>query len=323
MKRLFLTSCRAALALALTFSGASALAETKEGLAWMKTVTTTQPGDFPMLEPCSLVFNVSWNGVLKAGEADVEFKVADEGDLTGALEATGLARSTGLAHVLWPYRAKLRSFVDPKTLRPLSISQSEHDRKEENIYETKFIGDFVFNKRVTTPNGAAGQPVTSEKVYESGPAMHDLVSAILYVRSFPLETDGEIFSLVTFPFDDRYLVSLTQRGREPFHFRSADVESIKFEIEIQKIKKNDELKSYKNKVQTAHVWLSDDELRLPLELRAEIFVGSIRATLVEHETAGGAPAAAGVEASGESESIVDQAAKRAAGLLPRVGRKKG
>ncbi|MEM7012415.1 MAG: DUF3108 domain-containing protein [Verrucomicrobiota bacterium] len=259
----------------------SLFASQEKNDAWKDTISTMPPGDFPMLEPCTLQFNVSWNGVVKAGQADIKFKVAEDGDHRGALETSGEAKSTGVARALWPYKAKIRSVVDSKTLKPIFIQQAEMDRQEQNHYETKFIGDFIFNKHVMTPN--EGERERKEKVYETGPRMHDLVSAILYIRSFPLDEDGKTYRMVTFPFNSRYLVELTQEGREQFKYRGEKVDSIKFDVVIKKIMKNDDLKSYEDKVKKAHVWVSDDDLRLPLELRAEIFVGSVRATLAEHQ----------------------------------------
>ena len=258
------------------------------GTEWIDELTTVPPGDFPMLDPCTMRFNVSWNGVLKAGEADVDFRVSGEGDYQGALETYGEAKSTGVARVLWPYDASIRSLVDADSLRPLYLEQEEEDRSERNQYETRFIGDFIFSKRVTTPN--EGEKVTKEKVYESSPRMHDLISAVLYVRSFELDENGKTFRLATFPFDSRYLVELTQTGREKFKFQGDKIDAIKFDVEIRRILKSGELKSYEDKFQKATVWISDDELRLPLELRAEIFVGSVRATLVDHLPTGDDPA---------------------------------
>ena len=287
----------------------------QEAPEWENAITTLPPGDFPMLDPCTLTFNVSWNGVLKAGQADVAFKVSDKGDYEGALEAYGEAQSTGVARVLWPYKAKHRSYIDARTLKPLFIQQAEIDRTEKNHYETKFIGDFIFNKRVTTPT--EGDRESKEKVYDSGPRMHDLVSAVLYLRSLPLDEDGKTYRLVTFPFDSRYLVDLTQEGREEFKFDGEKVDSIKFDVVIKKIMRNDKLKSYEDKVKKAHVWVSDDELRLPLELRAEIFVGSVRATLVDHNLVDKEDAAKLKDARPEESLTAEEAPEKTKGLLSR------
>lgn len=264
--------------------------------SWKETITALPPGDFPLLEPCTMVFNVSWNGVLKAGQADVEFVRAEKGDYKGAIETRAHARSTGVARVLWPYDADLRSWVDPETLRPIFVTQTEKDRKKQTDHETKFIGNFVFNKRVRTPltqpeEGKERVKIEDEeeireRVYESEQRINDLFSSVLYVRSLPLQEDGESYRMITFPFDGRYLIQLTQEGREKFKHHGKEVDAVKFDIEVHKVLLSDRLKEVGEKIKKATVWMSDDDLRLPLEIRAEIFVGSVRATLMEHRLHG-------------------------------------
>ena len=43
-----------------------------------------------------------------------------------------------------------------------------------------------------------------------------------------------------------------------------------------------ELKEYK-KLKRATMWISDDEERLPVELRTEVFVGDVRSVLTKKE----------------------------------------
>ena len=43
-----------------------------------------------------------------------------------------------------------------------------------------------------------------------------------------------------------------------------------------------ELLPYKKLKRDATLWLSDDADRIPLELRAAVFIGDIRATLTSH-----------------------------------------
>ena len=274
--------------LALSFSAVAQDSESKTEKkkkppaddSWKEDVMTGPPGEFPMLEPCQMTFNVGWNGVLKAGQADVVFDRAKEGELAGSIEAKAKARSTGAARLLWKYDGTHQSNLDPDTLRPVFISQKEVERKETVTYDTEFMGDFVFNKRVTTKKD--GEAETKDRVFEY-PGMYDLISSVLYIRSQPMEKEGETYKLITFPFDNPYLITLTQLGKDPRKFEGKTIDAIKFDLDIQKINKNGSLKSYKDKIKSATVWISDDDRRLPLELRSEVFVGSIRATLAKYE----------------------------------------
>ncbi|MFT5465280.1 MAG: hypothetical protein ACI8UO_000368 [Verrucomicrobiales bacterium] len=294
MKTQIRLACLAIAGLFLSVAALSAKEKKKVDESWKETVTTTPAGDFPMLDPCSLIFNVSWNGVVKAGQADIDITVAKDGDHPGAIETRARARSTGVARVIWPYTADLHSWVDPKSLRPIYVTQTEADRSKQTEHETKFIGDFVFNKRVRTPLSAPeegkervkieDEEEITERVYETPQRINDLFSSVLYVRSMPLDEDGKTFRMITCPFDGRYLVELTQEGREKFKYQGKQINAVKFDITVSKVMKNESLKEIGEKIKKATVWMSDDELRLPLEIRAEIFVGSVRATLMEHRS---------------------------------------
>ena len=49
---------------------------------------------------------------------------------------------------------------------------------------------------------------------------------------------------------------------------------------MTKIMKDLSLKPYK-KMKTSTLWISDDEDRIPLELRVDAFIGDVRMTLTE------------------------------------------
>lgn len=241
---------------------------------WREGLTAVPPGDFPMLGPAVLSYNVSWNGVFKAGQADIEF-----GPGPGAcIETRGVSRSSGPARVLWPYDARVESEVDALRLLPVEVNQWESDREEENIYRTVFSGGEVRSHWATKPKKPGKPGEERERVFDEQP-VHDLISGVLYLRSFPWEEGAEPVSIVVFPFRDPYLVTARLLGREKRTHRGEVVDAMKFDLKISKIRKNGSLEPISKQMKSAHFWIGDDELRLPLEIRAEIFVGSIRVQL--------------------------------------------
>ncbi len=287
--------------------------------SWKSHLTNTPPGDFPLLSPCLLTFKVSWNGVVKAGQADVVVDYEDESEKK--LIVTAQARSTGAARVLWAYDATQTTWIDTGRLAPIKLHQVEDDRRETNSYETEFIGDFAFNKWVTTPK-IEGKEIEdrNQRVFEQA-GMRDLVSAALYLRSQPLNKPGQEFSIVTFPFRDPYLVKLTFGGREKRKFSGKKVDALKFDLKLAKVRKDGSLESQDDKLQSATIWLTDDELRLPLELRSEIFVGSVRAALVDHTPSDETPqnSAKKLQKPQKAEnSLSQQVRERARGVLSRL-----
>ena len=51
---------------------------------------------------------------------------------------------------------------------------------------------------------------------------------------------------------------------------------------MEKIDDKMQLKAYK-KLKSATVWLSDDEWRIPIEIRAAVYVGDVRILLTKQE----------------------------------------
>tara|TARA_R110002096_G_scaffold100173_12_gene222047 strand:+ start:4709 stop:5662 length:954 start_codon:yes stop_codon:yes gene_type:complete len=245
---------------------------------WKSRVMTSPPGEFPLLPPCLLTFNVNWNGLVKAGQADAVFRYDES---ASRLIVTAKARSTGPARLLWAYDANQTTWIDTERLLPIKVSQVEDDRRETNIYNTEFVGDFAFNQWTTEAKSDESESIErKERIFEQA-AMHDLVSAALYLRSQPLDELGQEFALVTFPFRDPYLVLLTLSAKEKRKFDGEKIDAIKFDVQLSKVDEEGRLESQRDKFHSASVWLSDDERRLPLELRSEIFIGSVRASLVD------------------------------------------
>ena len=100
-------------------------------------------------------------------------------------------------------------------------------------------------------------------------------SAMLHVRSQKLD-DGDQITLVVHPFGTPYLLRVKVLGHE----NHLDRKAIKLSVGMRKIdRKSLDLLPYKKMRSDATLWLSDDADRIPVELRADVFIGDIRATL--------------------------------------------
>jgi len=98
---------------------------------------------------------------------------------------------------------------------------------------------------------------------------------MLFVRSQPLNA-GDKLALVVMPFKTPYLLRVQGLGREAHLQRDC----IKLSVAMQKIDRDTlELRPYKKLNRSATLWLSDDADRIPVELRADVFIGDVRATL--------------------------------------------
>lgn len=226
---------------------------------------------------------MSWNGVLKAGEIDLEIAGAESGRSGPRLvTAEAKGRSASLARVFWHYDCDYRSIIDADAFLPREVLYLEEERKDKTRTEVEFEkGKAICLKKVEQKK--SGEVNEWRRVFKA-PRIHDLTSGILYLRSQPLETGDEI-RLVLYPFDTSYLVSFRVLGREEHRSPAGKFPAVKLDLGIEKILKGNRLERYK-KFKRATIWISDDAHRLPLEIRAEIFVGSIRAEMVERAFSG-------------------------------------
>lgn len=253
----------------------------KTPTTWLKTVTLLKAGSEPALKPCRLRYSLSWNHLINAGEVAIVMRNEDPSGKPSSTILTGeaSARSSGGARLLWAYDCELKSKVDRATLRPLWFEHSETENKKTVSYRTDFKQDRVVTLRYET-DAATGKLKTKKRTFKY-PHVFDLLSSILCLRSLPLK-NGETLVGVVQPFDTPYLVSFEVQGREKRKYLGEKKDTIRLGVKVQKINKDLSLKKYK-KMKTATLWVSEDEYRLPLELRADIFVGYVAATLFERK----------------------------------------
>jgi len=270
------------------FAGTGLSAEGDENKAkpkpppeWLKKITLIKPGKEPRLKPCRVRYSLSWNNLINAGEASIMMRYGEKGGQASSniLLGEASARSSGPARILWTYDCELKSEVDKYSFRPLWFEHSETENKETVSYRTDFKPDRVVTIRQEV-DPKTGKIKSSKRTFRYA-NVHGLLSSILCLRSLPLK-DGETITGVIQPFDAPYLVSFDVQGRESRKYQGKEHDTIRLGVKIQKINKDLTLRAYK-KMKTATLWVSEDEYRLPMEIRADIFIGYVAATLVERD----------------------------------------
>lgn len=257
---------RRLLFLLLPLLGATASGQTPE---WVKEVTTAAAGPHVKVPPCEISYELGWNNWVKAGKATLSVREAGE-----FWRADATAASTGFARTLWRYDCEMTSIIR-RSIRPHFLKHSETDSEENCRYRVSFEPHRVVTETTVTPVKGAASTSTAVCLY--GP-VEDLLSVILHVRSQTL-TPGQKITHVVQPWDKPYLTTFEVLGRGALNFGGKKRPCIKLGIKIRKIDRTTlALSSYK-KMKTATIWISDDELRLPIEMHAEVFVGFMSARL--------------------------------------------
>lgn len=241
--------------------------------AWEKEVNTGKPGPHLKIRPVSLTYEMSWNGALNSGRANIIFGRPDKRYPKNFI-AQCYGQSSGVAGTLFPYKFEYTSFLKKHDYAPSLFVGREKD-DEETKDTTNRYGKTVTSVEITTPHEKGAAKNTDRETFAySKHTVYDLLSSILHIRSLPLK-DGDKSVLVMHPFNSPYLSWITVLGREVHNGRKC----IKLDLKLNKIdNKTMKLKVYK-KMKTTTMWLSDDVERLPIEFRVDAFIGDVRAVL--------------------------------------------
>lgn len=241
--------------------------------AWQGELTSPTPGSFLKPNPMVLDLQVSWNGMINAGTVRVEFAPADA-KKAGFYVIRSSAASHGAAAMLFPYQTYFWSEVNPLSLRPHYFHAVETDKKETVVTTVDHDPPRVECQRAAKLL-KTGNVTLTNRTFSFDPVF-DIFSAMLFVRSQKLDA-GDHVTLAIHPFDTPYLLRVKVLGREVHNGRNA----IRLTVGMRKIdSKTLELRPYKKLKQDATLWLSDDADRIPIELRASVFIGDVRATLI-------------------------------------------
>jgi hypothetical protein len=239
---------------------------------WMADLSPPAPGRHPAIPPSTLDFTLSWKGMLKAGKLQIEF--APKGvTKPGSLVTKCSASSLGAAATLFPYSHSYWSEIDPSSFSSRYFHSTEKDSKETVVTTNRYYSKSVSITEVTTET-KSGAIATEAFSFPYGPA-RDLFSAILYVRSQKLDP-GEEHTLLLLPLASPYLLKVKVEAKEKHLGR----DTLRISFALRKIDRStDALVPYKKLKKPVILWLSDDVDRIPIELRASVYIGDVRAVL--------------------------------------------
>ena len=240
--------------------------------AWLNEVNVPQNASLKKISPTQLTYSITWNGKVKAGGFDILFGEKDP-RYPKHFIVRSYGGSTGWAHGLFPYKFNYTSFLSPKTLRPIMFVGTEKERSSVDYLSYRFNSKGVSGTKKKVEKGVTKTKATTFDY----PHSLDLLSGLLQIRSMPLN-NGDHVVMPFHPVATPYLAKIKVLGREQHMGRKC----IKLDVGLQKIDDDMSLKHYK-KLKTATVWLSDDAWRIPVEISAKVWVGSVRVFLTKHE----------------------------------------
>jgi hypothetical protein len=212
-------------------------------------------------------FRMSYSGWLKAGNATLAVK---ETNLDGkeVYHVVGKGWTTGPVKWFFKVKDRYESYFDAETGLPYKFI-----RKIDEGGHTKNI-EIAFNQeaRKAEVNNKKRKKV-STVVTEAD--VQDMVSAFYYLRNNyetdKIEKDDEV-KLNMFFDEENYVFRLKFLGRETIKTKFGLVKTLKFRPYVMAGRVFKEQESLT-------LWVSADENKIPLKIKAELAVGSLRAEL--------------------------------------------
>lgn len=240
---------------------------------WRADLNSPSAGSHPAIRPTTLEYTLSWKGTLDAGSLLMQFDPRDA-KKPGRHVIKSTARSTGAAAKLFPYSHHFWAEVERGSIKPVFFQGNETDRRETITSTVRYFSDRVESReREVARRG--GRSVSREVTFHHRD-VHNLFSAMLHIRSQKLNA-GQNLTILCQPFDNPYLIDVRSHGVEAHNGRN----TIRCTVSMRKIDRDTlELREYKKLRRPATLWLSNDADRVIVELRAAVFIGDVRATLV-------------------------------------------
>jgi hypothetical protein len=263
-------ACSLILALCL-LAGASA----RGGEEWRSQVTAAPAGKFTDLPSIAMHFSFGWSNVLKAAEADATIR--RKGSQYHAVVG---GKTDGLARALWPLDAQHTATIQASPLKPIRMAQIERYRKSTIETQVRYDATGLDRYRKVTPTKT---PPKWKRVNFA--PVYDVISGVLYVRSQPLRI-GDKIGVICFPGDSPYIAVVTVKGRENIKCMGKSRPALKLGLEVRKLEVKDKKPTTAvayEKFKSGTIWVSDDELRLPLRAEVSIFVGFVYGELTGYE----------------------------------------
>ncbi|MCF8274229.1 MAG: DUF3108 domain-containing protein [Flavobacteriaceae bacterium] len=212
-------------------------------------------------------FNMSYSGWLKAGNATLSVK---ELKLDGkdVYHVTGKGWTTGMIKWFFKVKDRYESFFDTKTLLPYKFIRDIDEGGHTKNLEIKF--DQLNNKAYVSD-----KKNNTEKVFDTSPNIQDMVSTYYYLRN-KLDVDklkvGDEVRVDMFFDEENYGFKLQYLGEETISTSFGDIETLKFRPYVMsgRVFKAEE---------SLTLWVSKDKNKVPLRIKADLRVGSLRADL--------------------------------------------
>lgn len=177
-----------------------------------------------------------------------------------------VARSIGLADKLFKVYDVYESYFNPESLETVKairdISEGKYKRYNEVVFD--------YEKGVVYSQKSGEVEVPSN--------IRDMVATFYYLRNidFTHARHGDVVDFTTYFDDEIFPFDMRFRGRETIKTKMGTFDCIKLVpfVEPGRIFESED---------DMTVWLSDDKNQIPVRIKFDLIVGSVKCDLIKHE----------------------------------------
>jgi len=213
-----------------------------------------------------LKFRMSYSNTFNAGFSTIEVRETKNLD-KDAFHIIGTGKSTGLVSLFFKVKDDYQTFIYKETLKPYrfirKINEGGYTKDKEITFDYDTKQAIVKNNKHNTETK---HPINDE--------IQDLLSSLYFLRNQKLNTlkVGEEIELLMFFDQEIHNFKLLFLGEEVIKTKFGKVNSLAFRPMVQAGRVFKEQES-------VTVWISNDDNKIPLRIKASLAVGSLRADL--------------------------------------------
>jgi hypothetical protein len=208
---------------------------------------------------------------------DVDWRLFNAGIATIRVEAAGrehrilgTADASSVVSVLYHVHDTLESFVDPATF--CSRTLTKHTEEGRRRLDTNIVYDYRHGKSVLDETNLREKKQKHDE-NDIPPCVTDVLSSAFYIGSLPLLPNAHY----AFPLNDggkTAQVNVNVEGREELRLPGGVFKTIRCRItsDTGKLKQKGEM----------WIWYTDDDRRLPVQMKARMFWGTLLFRLMKN-----------------------------------------
>ncbi|WP_299366030.1 DUF3108 domain-containing protein [Winogradskyella sp.] len=218
-------------------------------------------------------FRMSYSGWFKAGEGTLK---VEEKKLKGktVYHVVGKGKTTGIVNTFFRVRDRYESYFDTETGVPYKFIR----KVDEGGYTKDIEIDFNHEEQKATVNNKKHKKVTTVTTEKD---VQDMVSMYYYLRNKidieSLNKGDEIRSNMFFD-EENYGFKLKYLGRETI---KVDINGSRVRVKALKFRPYVMAGRVFKEEESLTLWVSADKNKIPLKIKADLAVGSLRADLVQ------------------------------------------